>query len=175
MENGNGASAPNGPPHDPPTLGEAWARELSPARQSAALASALDRFATRLPKLAYAALVALLIFVVILVGAAVLATSVEILRWAGLLPSHGNQLTMPHLIPPIGLASAAGSGGLWLRSRRKQHRSSRRTTGSDSAQPAARTRVRDHQPCCRAHGNDHSDEPRRTQACPAHTRPRWRK
>jgi hypothetical protein len=157
MEQGNGRSATGAPTHVPLTFRKAWSRELSPVKQSVALTKELDQFAIRLTRLAWAALVAGVILAGILVSAAVVATAVEILRWSDVLPSHGNQFTLPHLLPAGFLITPTSGGGLWLRSWRKRNSSPPEAGSADSTQHPTVPPPQDYGPSCPSQGDDHAD------------------
>lgn len=161
MVQGNGSSAPGEPPSALRMLLEAWARELSPTHQSTGVSLGLDRFgedtvksAAHLRRLIVVAAYAMAFLAVLLVASAVLATAVEWLRLSGVLPSHGRQLTVPHLLPPGFLVTIASGGGLWWRSVRKRHRSPPGTEGPQAQQPAVLRPTEGHCPGCRGHDED---------------------
>lgn len=131
MEQGNGNTENNQPqPSSPGGFLEAWARALSPPRQSNELAGALDRVARRiaecailLPGVVLVAIIVALCIVVGLLGVAAAGTAFDVLTWVGLVSSHGAHATTAQLVAPgTLLASLAGGGGSWWRWCRKRRK-----------------------------------------------------
>jgi hypothetical protein len=163
MAQGNGSSDPGEPLSPARMLQESWARAFSPTYQSTGLSQDLGRFgqdtvksAAHLRRLLIVAAYIAVGLASVLVGAAVVATASELLRFSGVIPSHGNQMTVPHLLPPGFLATVSGGGLLW-RSARKRHRRPPGTEGVQSQQPPALRPVEAHCPGCRGHHDDQPD------------------
>ena len=129
MRQGNGEAENNQPqPSSPSGFLEAWARALSPSRQSNELADALDRAARRiaecailLPGVVVVAVIVAICIVVGLLGVVAAGTAYDVLTWVGLISSRGAHATTAQLVAPgTLLASLAGGGGTWWRWRRKR-------------------------------------------------------
>jgi hypothetical protein len=146
----NGDIEDNQPPPSPPGgFLSAWARALSPSRQSDELAGALDRLARRvaerataLPGVALAAVIVALCIAVALLAVAAAGTAFDILTWTGLLSSHNGHATTSQLVAPGALfAWFGGGGGAWWRWRRKrrerQHGSPPSSARSPTDPPSA--------------------------------------
>lgn len=167
MVQGNGSSDPGEPLSPARMLQESWARAFSPTYQSTGLSEDLGQFgqdtvklAAHLRRLVIVAAYIAVGLASVLVGTAVVATAFELLRLSGVIPSHGSQMTVPHLLPPGFLATVSGGGLLW-RSARKRHRRPPGTGDVQSQQPPALRPTEAHCPGCRGHDDDQPDrEPR---------------